>query len=158
MPPRPVFNSKFMKYRAITVIFAAVVLTAGGGFGGGLIGSGFSARTGNAITVTGIARTSATADSVVWNLNSGESASTASSAISKVNTDANLLTKYLTNGGIPVDAITYGAVGTFANNKYVNGNDTGQILSYRATQTITVRSKDVKLVRSEEHTSELQSH
>ena len=146
MPPRPVFNPKFMKYRAITVIVSAVVLAAGVGFGGALIGSGFSSRTGNAITVTGIARTSATADSVVWNLNSGESAATASAAIAKVNTDANLLTKYLTNGGIPLDAITYGAVGTFANNKYVNGNDTGQILSYRATQTITVRSKDVKLI------------
>ena len=146
MNPRPVFNSKFMKYRSVTMIVAALVLALGVGFGGALIGSGFAARSGNAITVTGIARTSATADSVVWTLNSSESASTASPAVAKVNNDAVILTKYLTNGGVPADAITYGAVGTFANNKYVNGNDTGQILSYRATQTITVRSKDVKLI------------
>jgi hypothetical protein len=146
LPPRPVFNSKFMKYRSITVIVSAAVIAAGIGFGGALVGSGFAARSGNAITVTGIARTSATADSVVWNLNISEPSQTASGAVAKVNNDSTSLTKYLTNGGVAADAITYGAVGTFANNKYVNGNDTGQILSYRATQTITVRSKDVKLI------------
>ena len=135
-----------MKYRSITVIVSAAVIAAGIGFGGALVGSGFAARSGNAITVTGIARTSATADSVVWNLNISEPSQSAAGAVTKVNNDSTSLTKYLTNGGVAAEAITYGAVGTFANNKYVNGNDTGQILSYRATQTITVRSKDVKLI------------
>ena len=51
------------------------------------------------------------------------------------------------NGGLSSEAIEVGGVTTYANNEYVNGNSTGRILSYQANQNVTVRSKDVQLIK-----------
>jgi hypothetical protein len=56
------------------------------------------------------------------------------------------LSSYLTTGGVTNDQITLGAVSTYANEEYANGNSTGRILSYRASRDVTVRTKDVQLV------------
>jgi hypothetical protein len=39
-----------------------------------------------------------------------------------------------------------GSVSTYANEQWVNGNNTGKILNYRASRDVVVRSKDVQLV------------
>jgi hypothetical protein len=39
-----------------------------------------------------------------------------------------------------------GSVSTYANEEWQNGNNTGRILSYRASRDITVRTSDVQLV------------
>ena len=140
-------RKKFLAMRVITVVIAAIVLATGIGFAGIKIGSGFAARSNNAIVVTGSAKTDATADKVVWNLNASETAPDAAGAVKKVNADAQSLTKYLIAGGIPSDAITYGSVSTFPNNEFKNGNDTGRVLSYRGSQTIIVTSLDVNLIQ-----------
>jgi hypothetical protein len=116
--------------------------------GGGLVrvGAGFAARTDNGITVTGSAKTSATADNVAWTLNVALSSQLVADAVKKVGSDVDAVSAYLTKGGIPASALTLGAVSTYANEEWQNGNNTGRILSYRASRDITVRTTDVQLV------------
>jgi hypothetical protein len=132
--------------KAVTIIIAAVILSIA--LGGGLmkVGSGFASRSSDGITVTGSAKISATADNAVWVLNVNLSAPAVSTAIKKVDSDVAALSDYLIKAGIPSDALTLGAVSTYANEEYSNGNATGRILSYRANREVTVRSKDVELI------------
>jgi hypothetical protein len=131
--------------KAVTIVAAVIMSLA---IGGGLmqVGSGFASRSSDGITVTGSAKTTATADNAVWVLNVSLSSPTVATAVNKVDADVAALSQYLTKGGIPADALTLGAVATFANEEYSNGNATGRILSYRATREVTVRSTDVQLV------------
>jgi hypothetical protein len=132
--------------KAVTIIIAAIIMSLA--IGGGLmkVGSGFASRSSDGITVTGSAKTTATADNAVWVLNVSLSSPTVATAVNKVDADVAALSKYLTEGGIAAEGLTLGAVATFANEEYSNGNATGRILSYRATREVTVRSKDVQLV------------
>lgn len=134
------------KSRSITVIAASLIMALA--VGGGLVkvGAGFAARTDNGITVTGSAKTTATADNVVWTLNVGLSSSLVADAVKKVGSDVDAVSAYLTDGGIPASALTLGAVSTYGNEEYQNGNNTGRIISYRASRDITVRTSDVQLV------------
>jgi uncharacterized protein len=139
------FNSG-EKSRSITVIAASLIMALA--VGGGLVkvGAGFASRTDNGITVTGSAKTTATADNAVWTLNVALSRPLVADAVKKVGSDVDAVTAYLTKGGIPASALTLGSVSTFANEEWQNGNNTGRILSYRASRDITVRTKDVQLV------------
>ena len=136
-----------IKSRQYVLVGSAVILALGISFAGSLMGSGFSARTGNAITVTGSAKASATADNVVWTLFAQESSPAVATAVKKVEKSVAATTEYLTNGGVPADAIETAAISTYAIQEYVNGNQTGRILAYQATQNLTVRSKDVELIK-----------
>ena len=139
-------NNSGEKSRSITVIAASLIMALA--VGGGLVkvGAGFAARTDNGITVTGSAKTTATADNVVWTLNVALSSPLVADAVKKVGSDVDAVSKYLTNGGIPASALTLGAVSTYGNEEYQNGNNTGRIISYRASRDITVRTTDVQLV------------
>ena len=132
--------------KAVTIIIAAIILSIA--LGGGLmkVGSGFASRSSDGITVTGSAKISATADNAVWVLNVSLSSPAVSTAVKKVDSDVAALSDYLVKAGIPTDALTFGAVSTYANEEFVNGNATGRILSYRANREVTVRSKDVELI------------
>ena len=132
--------------KAITIIVSAVIIALALGVGLTQVGTGFATRAGNGITVTGSAKTSAVADNAVWTLSVSLSSPTVGAAVKKVDSDVAALSSYLTQGGIAVDALTLGAVSTYANEEYVNGNSTGRILSYRASRDVTVRTKDVQLV------------
>ena len=134
------------KSRSITVIAASLIMALA--VGGGLVkvGAGFASRTDNGITVTGSAKTTATADNAVWTLNVALSRPLVADAVKKVGSDVDEVTAYLTKGGIPASALTLGSVSTYANEEWQNGNNTGRILSYRASRDITVRSSDVQLV------------
>ena len=134
------------KSRSITVIAASLIMALA--VGGGLVkvGAGFASRTDNGITVTGSAKTTATADNVVWTLNVALSSQLVADAVRKVGADVDAVSTYLTKGGIPASALTLGAVSSYANEEWQNGNNTGRILSYRASRDITVRTNDVQLV------------
>jgi hypothetical protein len=134
------------KTRSITVIAASLIMALA--VGGGLVkvGAGFAARTDNGITVTGSAKTTATADNAVWTLNVALSSQLVADAVRKVGADVDAVSTYLTKGGIPASALTLGAVSSYANEEWQNGNSTGRILSYRASRDITVRTNDVQLV------------
>ena len=139
-------NNSGEKSRSITVIAASLIMALA--VGGGLVrvGAGFAARNDNGITVTGSAKTTATADNVVWTLNVALSSQLVADAVRKVGADVDAVSEYLTKGGIPADALTLGAVSSYANEEWQNGNNTGRILSYRASRDITVRTSDVQLV------------
>jgi hypothetical protein len=132
--------------KAVTIIVSAVIMALALGVGLTQVGTGFATRAGNGITVTGSAKTSAVADNAVWTLSVSLSSPTVGAAVKKVDSDVAALSSYLTQGGISADALTLGAVSTYANEEYVNGNSTGRILSYRASRDVTVRTSDVQLV------------
>lgn len=132
--------------KAVTIIVSAVIIALALGVGLTQVGTGFATRAGNGITVTGSAKTSAVADNAVWTLSVSLSSPTVGAAVKKVDADVAALSSYLTQGGIAADALTLGAVSTYANEEYVNGNSTGRILSYRASRDVTVRTSDVELV------------
>ncbi len=132
--------------KAIAIIAAAAILASSLGIGLAKVGAGFAARGNNGITVTGSAKTSATADNAVWTLNVSLTSATVSSAVTKVGSDVVAVTKYLTDGGIPASEITLGSVSTYANEEWSNGNNTGRILNYRANRDVVVRSKNVQLI------------
>jgi hypothetical protein len=110
------------------------------------VGGGLASRAGNAITVTGTASENATADNAVWTLNLNESQPTLASSVKKIDSSADALKKYLLNGGVTDDQIEFGPINSNAVPEYNNGNPTGRILAYQAYRTVTVRTKDVKLV------------
>ena len=134
--------------RRRSILYIAIALILAIAVGGGLVkvGAGFAARSANGITVTGSAKTSATADNVVWTLNVSLARQTVSEAVTKVGNDVAAVSKYLTDGGVPASALTLGSVSTYANEQYVNGNSTGKIINYRASRDVVVRSKDVELI------------
>ena len=135
------------KLRALVFIAASLIVASGLAWGGSLIGTGLAARNGNAITVTGSAKTSAVADNTVWSLTANENASSASSSVKKVEKTVLALKGYLKAGGVVESSVETGAISTYANNEYVNGNLTGRVLSYTANQSVTVRSNDVQLIQ-----------
>ncbi|CAB4843356.1 unannotated protein [freshwater metagenome] len=132
--------------KAVTIIISSVIVSLA--LAGGLmkVGTGFAARSANGITVTGSAKVSATADNAVWVLNVQASTPKVAAAISKVGSDVDALKAYLIAGGVPADAFTLGAVSTYANPEYINGNATGRILSHNASRDVTVRSTDVQML------------
>jgi hypothetical protein len=134
--------------RRRSILYIAIALILAIAVGGGLVkvGAGFAARSANGITVTGSAKTSATADNAVWTLNVSLARQTVSEAVTKVGNDVAAVSKYLTDGGIPASELTLGSVSTYANEQYVNGNSTGKIINYRASRDVVVRSKDVDLI------------
>ena len=75
--------------RRSSILYIAIALILAVALGGGLVkvGSGFAARNANGITVTGSAKTSATADNVVWTLNVSLTRQTVSDAVTKVGND-----------------------------------------------------------------------
>lgn len=133
--------------KGLVFLVSTVLLAAAFFFGLSLVGKGFAARAGEGITVTGSAKTSATADKAVWILSAQEISKTQSTAVEKVDQSVTSLKQYLLKGGIPDAGLEVGPVSTSANEEYINGSSTGRILSYRAARNVTVRSKDVELVQ-----------
>ncbi len=129
-----------------TGILAAAILSSGLTLGLYKVGGGLAARAGNAITVTGTASENATADNAVWTLNLNESQQSLAASVKKIDASADALKNYLLNGGVIADQIELGPINSNPLMEYINGNPTGRILSYQAYRTVTVRTKDVKLV------------
>ena len=134
--------------RRQSILYIAIALILAVALGGGLVkvGAGFASRNANGITMTGSAKTTATADNAVWTLNISLTRPTVADAVTRVGSDVAAVTKYLTNGGIPASALTLGSVSTYGNEEWVNGNTTGRILNYRASRDVVVRSTDVQLI------------
>ena len=132
--------------KAVTIIVSSVIIALALGVGLTKVGTGFATRAGNGITVTGSAKTTANADNAVWTLSVNLSSPSVATAVKKVDSDIAGLSGYLTDGGIAADALTLGPVSTYANEQWLNGNNTGKILNYRASRDVVVRTKDVQLV------------
>jgi len=138
--------SEHEKQKSISLIVAAAIVAVAMGLGLNQVGAGFASRSNEGISVTGSARVTATADRAVWSLNAEQIAPTLSESVRKVEVATKSVTQYLTDGGIPSEAIEFGSVSAYPQEEYSNGNSTGRILNYRASRTITVRSDDVELI------------
>lgn len=137
-------NSRIKSSLALSI--PAAILAAALALGLNQVGDGFAARDSAGITVTGSARVSAVADNVVWTLNVGSVSPSLASAVKSIDGDVISLVKYLRDGGIAESEIKLGAVSTYANEEYINGNSTGRILNYRGNRSVTVRTSNVQLV------------
>ena len=135
------------KPRPFGLVLGSIFIMIGLVYGGSMIGAGLAAKAGNAITVTGSAKTAATADNVVWNLGVNESAPTAAAAVKKAEKSSAALHDYLVAGGVAETGIELGGITTYPNNEYINGNPTGRVLSYNANQMTITRSTDVQMIK-----------
>lgn len=135
------------KQRSVSLIVSAAILAVAMGLGLNQVGSGFASRSGEGISVTGSARVNVSADKAVWTLNAEQVAPTISESVKRVENATLAVSKYLTDGGVPSDSIELGSVSAFAQEEFLNGNNTGRILNYRGSRTITVRSNDVQLIK-----------
>lgn len=135
------------KQRSLSLIVSAAILAVAMGLGLNQVGSGFASRSGEGISVTGSARVNVSADKAVWTLNAEQVAPTISESVKRVENATLAVSKYLTDGGVPSDSIELGSVSAFAQEEFLNGNNTGRILNYRGSRTITVRSNDVQLIK-----------
>jgi hypothetical protein len=133
---------------SLALSIPAAILAIAIALGLNQVGSGFASRSETGISVTGSARVSATADNAVWTLNVNATSPSLANAVKSVNDDMKELVDYLEKGGFSAESIQLGALATFGNEEWINGNSTGRILSYRADRPVTVRSKDVELVAS----------
>lgn len=131
---------------ALALSIPAAILAIALALGLNQVGSGFASRQDSGISVTGSARVNATADKAVWTLNVNATSPALATAVKSVNEDMDELVNYLKVGGFPSVEIQLGALSTYANEEYVNGNSTGRILSYRADRPVTIRTSDVELV------------
>ena len=135
------------KQRSLALIVSAAILAVAMGLGLNQVGSGFASRSGEGISVTGSARVNVSADKAVWTLNAEQVAPTISESVKRVENATLAVSKYLTDGGVPSDSIELGSVSAYAQEEFLNGNNTGRILNYRGSRTITVRSNDVQLIK-----------
>ena len=135
------------KQRSLSLIVSAAILAIAMGLGLNQVGSGFASRSGEGISVTGSARVNVSADKAVWTLNAEQVAPTISASVKRVENATVAVSKYLTDGGVPSDSIELGSVSAYAQEEFLNGNNTGRILNYRGSRTITVRSTDVQLIK-----------
>ena len=133
---------------SLALSIPAAILAIALALGLNQVGSGFASRSETGISVTGSARVNATADNAVWTLNVNATSPSLATAVKSVNDDMQELVDYLEEGGFPEGMITLGALATYGNEEWINGNSTGRILSYRADRPVTIRSTDVNLVAS----------
>ncbi|NDE71143.1 MAG: SIMPL domain-containing protein [Actinobacteria bacterium] len=139
-------SSSTSNSKSLPLIIASAIIALAMGLGLNQVGNGFASRAGNGITVTGSAKVQASADKAVWPLNAEQLAPTQRAAITKVNAAVDSVTRYLTDGGIPISEIEYSSAAAYPQEEYINGSSTGRILAYRASRTITVRTSNVQLV------------
>ncbi len=130
----------------VALLAAAAVLAAALGAGLWSVGSGLAARATNEVTVTGSARSAVRSDRAVWTISASHQALDITTAIDQTNSSLNVVTRYLTDGGIDPADITLDALATNVNYEWVDGNLTSNITSYGAYRNVTVRTADVDLV------------
>ena len=73
--------------------------------------------------ISGSAKVQATADKAVWPLNAEQLAPTQSAAITKVNAAVDSVTRYLTDGGIPMSEIEYSSASAYPQ-RWASGGST----------------------------------
>lgn len=98
----------------------------------------------SSITVTGSAKQQIRSDLAVWRGSFYRESSELPVAYSSLKTDLGKVKSYLVSKGIPEETIVVSSINTMPQYIYnPNGMSTGQISSYRLSQSIEVRSQDV---------------
>lgn len=133
------------QHRSLALILAVMIFTAG------MVASTFKVansivevKGSNSITVTGSAKQQIKSDLIVWQGTFSRQAKTAEEAYNLLIADKAKVLKYLSDKGVPEGSRTVSAVYTMPiyETNY-NGMMTNNILSYRLSQNIEIRSDKV---------------
>ncbi|VEP11553.1 conserved hypothetical protein [Hyella patelloides LEGE 07179] len=97
------------------------------------------------LVVTGSAKRPIKSDYIILRLSVSSQEATAKTAYQNLERQIELVQDYLAEKQVPDDAITLSAIRTNALPEVTaNGRETGQILAYRLSQTIEIRSDEVE--------------
>ena len=96
------------------------------------------------IRVTGSASQQVTSDSASWTINFRTRKPTLKEGYAKLNSDAKLINKFLTDNGFEDKDISFGSINNYENyGRLPNGNMSNNIESYTVYQSVTVKSNDI---------------
>ncbi len=96
------------------------------------------------IRVTGSANQTVTSDKASWTITIRTTKPTLKEGYAKIKTDAQKVSKYLSDNGIDAKSVEFGAIGSYENyRRTINGSMTNDIESYNVHQNITVKSNDI---------------
>jgi hypothetical protein len=102
-------------------------------------------RADDVLVVTGSAKQEITSDYVIWRLSISSQQPDAQSAYQDLIKQTERLRSYLNSQQVPDEAITLSAIESYGIPEIdFNGRETGQILAYRLTQRLEIRSNDVE--------------
>lgn len=98
------------------------------------------------LVVTGSAKQPIRSDYIIWRLSVSSQEATPQEAYQELQFQTEKIRAYLEERQVPAEAITWSAIETISIPEItIDGRDTGQILAYRLTQRLEIRSKDVDL-------------
>ncbi|RYD06637.1 hypothetical protein N752_02910 [Desulforamulus aquiferis] len=101
----------------------------------------------SSIVVTGSAKQQIRSDLALWQGSFYQESSQLPDAYSSLKTDLGKVKSYLVSKGIPEESIVVSSIYTMPQYIYSpNGMSTGQISSYRLSQSIEIRSSDVEKI------------
>ncbi|MFM7829484.1 MAG: SIMPL domain-containing protein [Actinomycetota bacterium] len=132
----------------LALVGSIIVLAGALAWGLQSVGGGIARRGGDTVSVRGTAQRNVKADRAVWKLSVSQSADTAAAAITGVNGGVELVIKFMKSNQVADDSIVLGAITSYANKEYVDGNATGRVLSYEASREVIIRMNDVDKVAS----------
>ena len=102
-------------------------------------------RANDVLVVTGSAKRPIQSDYIVLRFSVSSQEPTAKAAYQKLKRQMERVQGYLTEQQVPDDAITLSAIRTYNVPEIaVNGRETGRILAYRLSQSLEIRSNEVK--------------
>jgi hypothetical protein len=96
------------------------------------------------LMVTGSAKKPIVSDYIILRFSVSSQEPNAQAAYQNLKTQTKKLQAYLQQQQVPDDAITLGAINTQTIPEIINGSDTGQILAYRLSQQVEIRSDKVE--------------
>lgn len=99
------------------------------------------------IRVTGSASQQVVSDSASWTINFRTRKPTLKEGYAKLNSDAKLINKFLTDNGFEDKDISFGSINNYENyGRLANGNMSNNIESYTVYQSVTVKSNDIEKI------------
>ena len=99
------------------------------------------------IRVTGSASQQVVSDSASWTINFRTRKPTLKEGYAKLNSDAKLINKFLTDNGFEDKDISFGSINNYENyGRLPNGNMSNNIESYTVYQSVTVKSNDIEKI------------
>jgi len=142
----PVAHAGSVRAPLIAVIIASLILGASAAVGLFAVGDGLAQRNAEGITVTGSARAEVDADRAVWRIDAYAQAEQVATAVDEVEKALDTVIAFLRAGGIDADSITVDGLSTSVNYRWTDQGMTSEIISFSASQTVTLRSDDVVLI------------
>lgn len=135
-------------FKFLAIVLSVTIFTAGMMVSTFKVANSFvEVKGSNSITVTGSAKQQIESDLIVWQSNISREAPTAAEAYTQLEKDKAVVLDYLNTNQVKNEEVTVSSVYTMPIYELnYNGMNTNKVLSYRLSQTIEVRSSNVKEV------------